>query len=851
MRGIIRYIIFSLLTVMSVSIGRTQNAPITHLKGLVRDSVTHEPLPYASYLLVGGGIGGLTDENGRFEVKTGKSFSMVEVSLLGYTSKRVPARRRTASDIVIDLAPDGVQLNEVVVTKQKDKYSKKNNPAVELLNRIISAKELTDPRRNDFYNYNKYERINIALNDFNPDSGQNSLVRKFKFLKDHVDTSEVSGHPILNISTREKSSQIHYRKNPKDEKEYVTGIRRVGLDDFLDQQSLQTFYEDVLREIDLYGNDVTILQNKFVSPLSRIAADFYKFYINDTIEMGNELCIELLFVPRNSQTFGFTGRIYVSTADSTMFIKKVTMGVPKDINLNFIDKLYIEQEFDRAPDGSRLKTRDDMTAEMSIVPGMQGMYVRRNTAYSDHDFARRSDEKELFKPMERIVEMKDAINKTTEFWDDHRLIPMSDSESNVESMVTKLRSMPLYYWTEKVVKILVSGYIQTGKNSKFDVGPMNTTISGNTIEGLRMRAGGMTTANLSKRWFMRGYGAYGTKDHKWKYRGEVEYSFHDKTYHSREFPIHSLRATQMYDVDMLGQHYEFTNADNMFLSLKRKSDTQMTYHQVSQLEYTLELRNNFSILAGFKFERQESTVYMPFTNGFGRSFGHYDQAQWSLQLRYAPGEKFYQTKSYRIPINFDAPIFVLTHTYSPKNFLGSMFDVNKTEMSIQKRFWFSAFGYTDIILKGGHVWSRSAYPNLLLPNANLSYTIQPESYSLMNAMEFINDSYAGWDVTYYANGTIFNYIPYFKKLKLREVFSCRGLFGHLSKRNDPAYNDMLFRFPADAHTQKMNHTPYVEVGVGVENIFKFLRVDYVWRLTYLDNPGIDKSGLRIALHFTF
>ena len=137
-----------------------------------------------------------------------------------------------------------------------------------------------------------------------------------------------------------------------------------------------------------------------------------------------------------------------------------------------------------------------------------------------------------------------------------------------------------------------------------------------------------------------------------------------------------------------------------------------------------------------------------------------------------------------------------------------------------------------------------------MPNANLSYTIQPESYSLMNAMEFMNDEYFSWDVTYFLNGWLFNRIPLLKKLKWREIVSCRGLYGHLSDKNNPELSDGLFAFPI-ADTRAMGKTPYVEVGVGIENIVKVLRLDYVWRLTYRDSPGIDKSGLRISLHMTF
>lgn len=199
----------------------------------------------------------------------------------------------------------------------------------------------------------------------------------------------------------------------------------------------------------------------------------------------------------------------------------------------------------------------------------------------------------------------------------------------------------------------------------------------------------------------------------------------------------------------------------------------------------------------------------------------------------------------------DAPVFMLTHEIGPKGLFGGNFTINKTELSVSKRFWFSAFGYTDILLKAGKIWSQVQFPSLLWQNANLSYTIQPESYSLLNPMEFAMDQYASIDFTYWINGAILNRIPLIKKLKLREVITFKGFVGSLSNKNNPDYNDNLFRFPADANTKPMGKTPYMELSAGLDNIFTILRVDYVWRLTYRDNPAADKSGVRISLHFQF
>lgn len=841
--------IFGVVTTAATALAQHPMPP-TVVKGVVRDSLTHESLPFVAIYLKGSDRGIMTDADGRFSITTQVNFISLEVSTMGYTTKNVWVNKGQSNDVTIDMVPTGVALKELVVKPKKEKYSKKNNPAVEFVKRLMAQKHGYDPKSHDYYNYNKYEKMTMGLNDFSEKQKKNWLTGKFKFIFDYLDTSEVSGKPILTVSVKEKVSDCHFRRSPESAKEVVRGTKRAGIDEAFDQESVQRFLEDVFREVDIFSNDVPMMQNRFVSPLSKIGVDYYKYYLSDTIDVGGVRCIELSFSPFTPESFGFLGRIYVPLNDSTLFIKRVKLNVPKSINLNYVESITIMQDFEKAPDGSRLKTRDDMTVEFQIMKGTQGLYARRTTAYANHNFDPPQD-LEVFGKEEKTIVNADAEFMPDEFWKENRQVPITDKENAIKGLLTRLREVPLFYWTEKVITVLVSGYIPTSKESKFDFGPMNTTLSGNPVEGMRVRVGGMTTANLSKHWFARGYVAYGFNDEKLKYNGELEYSFNEKKYHSREFPIHSVKLTHKYDVDQLGQHYFFTNMDNVFLALKRKRDDKMTYLRKTCLDYTLETESGFSVQLGLEHDIQEATAVLPFIDGYGNVYRNYKEAMFNVTLRYAPGEKFYQTKSYRIPINFDAPIFTLTHTYAPKGFMGSMFTVNKTELSVQKRFWFSAFGYTDIILKAGKVWSEVSYPNLLLPNANLSYTIQPESYPLMNAMEFANDQYLSWDFTYWANGAILNRIPLIKYLKLREAFSFRGLYGKLKDSNNPELNNNLFRFPVGAQCKPMGKEPYMEIGVGLDNIFTILRLDYVWRLTYRDTPGVDKSGLRIQLHFTF
>lgn len=747
----------------------------------------------------------------------------------------------------------GVTLKEITVGRTKEHYSKRDNPAVEFVNKIRNARALTDPERNPFYNYRKYERISLGLNNFQSTLQPDKKQGRFGFLHEHVDTSDVTGLPILPLSVKEKVAEVIYRRSPKAKKQYVRGVSRSGVDEFADLDNMQTLVEDVFREIDLYENDIPLLRNRFVSPLAPVGPDFYKYYLTDTASVDGIPCVVLSFAPRNPATFGFLGRIYVAEGDTTMFVKKVDMGVSPTINLNFVDRLRIRQSFDKAPDGSRLKTLDDLYIEFKVFDSAPELYARRTTAYDNHNFSI-SPLAELYDTAGDEFIAENANLRDDTFWEEERQVRTSYNEGRIAELMARLREVPLYKYGEKALHIFVKGYVATSReNSKFEIGPLNTFVSGNSVEGLRLRVGGLTTANLSNRWFGRGYLAYGFHDKKIKYNCEVEYSFNDKKYHSREFPIHSIKIAGKYDIDQLGQNYSFTNPDNMFLSLKRGSNHLVTYMRQACATYQLELHNHLSFKFDINPRRMEKGPYVSFITSAGESFSHYNQLALKFQVRYSPGEKFIQTKSDRLAVNRDAPEFILTHEYVPQSVLGARWGVNRTELGIGKRFWLSAFGYTDVMMKGGYVWGKTSFPNLLTPDANLSYTIQRNSFALLNPLEFIGDKYVSWFITYWANGALFNQIPYFKKLKLREVFAFRGWVGSLAERNDPskASSGDLLLFPTEAHATQMGGKPYMEISAGIDNFFKCLRIDYVWRLTYRDVPNSDRSGLRIALHFTF
>lgn len=845
-------IVFLLASLLIAWVAKGQDVT---LKGVVTDSITGERLPYVSIIFKGTTMGTATDAEGNFSFSASTHAKFLDISYLGYETKELKIIPGKMANLNIKLVSSGIALNEVVIKPKKEKYNKKENPAVAFVKKVIESRESNDPRNHAYYQYDQYEKMIFAMNDYQPKPKKDGKTGKFDFLIDYVDTLDI-GKTILPVSEKERVETVYYRKEPKSEKRVVKGAKSAGVDEIFSRDGIQQFLNQVFREVDIFENDIPLFLQRFVSPLSTMGPNYYKYYLLDTVNVNGHPCVDLGFVPFNSETFGFTGHLYV-TLDSTYFVQRAKLNVPKDINLNFVSGMTIEQTFDRAGDGTRIITKDDINVDFKISEKSKGMYARRLNVYSNQTFTE-PQEQLVFKESAPVVTLKNAYNQSEDFWENNRPEEVGKHKHNsVEQLMAKFRSIPIFYVTEKVVSILVSGYIATNKDplkSKFEFGPMNTVVSGNAIEGARFRVGGATTTAFSKNLFFDGYMAYGTKDEKLKYDALIEYSFNDRKEYRKEFPVNSIRLEYMYDINQLGQQYMYTNKDNMFLAWKRQKDTRATYLRNAELTYYHEQYNGLAYGAVLRNRQEYATEYAVFDRiGAGGNIiptKSYGMTELELKFRYAKDEKFYQTKSFRYPITFDALIFNFSHVMAKKDLLGSAYDYHRTDIGIQKRFWFSAFGYIDLITKAGKVWNKVPYPLLILPNANLSYTVQPESYTNMNAMEFISDEFASWDLTYYMNGNLLNRLPVIKKLKWREVFAFRGMWGHLTDKNNPTNGgEGLYLFPNGSYT--FGKAPYMEASVGIENIFKFLRLDYVWRLNYLDHPSIQTKGVRFMMRMSF
>ena len=197
----------------------------------------------------------------------------------------------------------------------------------------------------------------------------------------------------------------------------------------------------------------------------------------------------------------------------------------------------------------------------------------------------------------------------------------------------------------------------------------------------------------------------------------------------------------------------------------------------------------------------------------------------------------------RINLGTKYPVLQINAIYGLPHFFES--NQEYFQLNFQLKHWFNVFGigWSKYVIEGGKVWGTVPYPLLEIAPGNQTRIFDQYVFNLMNYYEFINDEYVSVFYTHHFDGLFFNHIPLLRKLKWREVISAKGIIGNLSEKNAqysvfPSYSQSLLK-------------PYYEVGVGVENIFRIARIDFVWRVNHLTNKDIQGFGVFGSLQFNF
>ena len=460
-----------------------------------------EAIPFASAMYKGHHVAVASDIDGNFTIDRHEGW-VLTFSSVGFKSHEMTVDAKTPSKLKIVLKDESRSLGEVVVKVRRGKYSRKNNPAVELMKRVVAAKKRTDLSNHDYYQYNKYQKITLAMNDIKPADLDSGRFKNKPWVVDQIETSPYNNKLILPVSVDETVSQHIYRKDPKEEKDIIKGTRSEGVNNLLQTGDiLNTMLKEVFTDVDIYDDHIRLLQYQFTSPIGETGISFYRYYIADTVYVDRDLCYHLEFIPNNQQDFGFRGDLYI-LADSTLHVKKCEMTLPKRTDVNFVEDMKIVQEYTKLPNGEWVLTTDDMTAEIRINKWIHEALVTRTTRLSDYAFDELPNK--LFKGKAKVKHEADAMVRDDDFWNQYRAVGLTKSESSMNAFIHRMEQSKNFKWIIFGIRALFENYVETGSSrtkSKFDFGPINTLISKNFVDGYRFRVSGRTSANLNPHFF--------------------------------------------------------------------------------------------------------------------------------------------------------------------------------------------------------------------------------------------------------------------------------------------------------------------------------------------------------------
>ncbi len=799
----------------------------TKIMGTAKDAQSGEPLPFVNIVFKGTTIGVTTGFDGNYAIETKNPGDSLIASFIGYIQQVKPVEKGKFQYINFIMEPTNFELETVVIKAGE-------NPAEVLLRKIIANKPLNDPDKYDAYQYEAYNKIQIDANNINEKFMQRRIFRPFQFIFDNVDTSTVNGKTYLPIFLSESISEVYSKRNPRATIEFIKATKVSGIEN----ESMMQFLGDKFQHTNIYDNFIEIFQKNFVSPIANSGISFYKYYLIDSAFHGNKWCYKVMFKPRHKQTLTFTGHYWVH--DTTFAIKEIEMKIAGDANLNFVNDLVISKEFDLIDGKYWLLTKDYAIGDFNVIEDNKevlGFFGRKTTTYRNFFINQPKDDKFYSRPVNVIVEDSASL-KESNFWIENRHEELTRDEKTIYFMVDTLKTIPRFNTYIDIIQMITTGYYVTGN---FEIGPYASLLSFNAVEGARLRFGGRTSNQFSKKVMFDAYGAYGTLDSRWKYGGGFLYMLNKN-------PRRALGGSFKYDLEQLGASQNAFREDFFFAFIFRRNPAdKLSMVDETRLYYEHEwfngFQNTFNVIHRNLYPIGDSKFeYYP-TPDSTVDQNALTTTEVRLSTRLAYKERFLMGEFERVSLGAKFPILEIAYGYGIPDRLGGEFEYHKLQLRLSHWFNLANFGWSKYVLETGRIWGTLPYPLLKLHEGNETFFFDEYAFNLMNYYEFVSDRYISAYYTHHFDGYFFNRVPLLRKLKWREVAFIKGLAGGIGD-NNRTYSV----FPENT---SFLDKPYFEAGAGVENIFKFLRVDAIWRLSYLDHPNITPFGLMMSMQFSF
>jgi len=822
-------LISGVLLLLVVLFYSSATAQITKIRGKVTDSSTGEPVPFVNVYFKGTTIGTTTDLNGFFSLETRQASDSVAASSVGFISVVKPLERNKYQEINFDLVPDQISLSEVVIRAGE-------NPAEILLRKVIASKPLHNSENLDYSQFEAYTKIAFDANNLSEKFKNRKILKPFEFIFDYVDTSSISGKAYLPVFLSETLSDVYFRSSPKTRREVIKASRVSGIDN----SSISQLMGDMIQQVNIYDNYITLFQKNFISPISGAGLLSYRYYLVDSASINGQWCYKLAFKPRRKQEFTFVGNMWIH--DTTFAVKQFDMQIVGDANINFINDLVLQQEFTLIDGKNWMLTRDKLVSDFNVTSRDSakniGFFGTKISSYKNF-VINQAKEKEFYNtPVVTTID-DEAGSKDELYWVESRHESLTDRESKIYQMIDTLKTLPVFNTWVDVIQMIVSGYYVKGK---MEWGPYMSTYSYNQLEGHRFRLSGRTSNAFSKKLMLEGFAAYGLNDQQIKYGSGFMYMLGKN-------PRRVLKGNLNYDIEQLGQSQNAFREDFLLASLFRRNPAdKMSLVEKYQGSYEHEWFNGFSNTVSLTRQGIWSTGRVPFSlncaNGDCLKQAHVLRTtEINLSTRVSFQERFVMGEFERVSLGGKYPVLELNYAYGMPGVFKSEFEYHKLNISV--RHWFNvlSWGWSKYNIEAGKIWGEVPYPFLKIHPGNETYVFDESAFNLMNYYEFVSDQYVTFYYTHHFVGTFLNKVPLLRKLKWREVAQVKGVIGNVSRKN-LAYSLL----PKGTYSIGK---PYIEAGLGIENIFRIFRIDAVWRLSYYDHPDIKKFGVMVSMQFDF
>jgi len=824
-----RNFIFFFFTLLSLSQPLILNAQVTRIMGIVANAKTGEPMPFVNVVFVGTSTGATTGFDGTFSIETTAPGDSLTASFIGFKTTKMPIKAGAFQKLNFFLEPTDFELETVVIVAGE-------NPAEVLLRNIIKNKNQNNPERVGALEYEAYNKIQIDINNITDKFKERKVFKHFNFIFDNVDTSTVNGKTYLPVFLSEAISNVYTRANPKASLEIVTATKTSGIEN----ESVMQFLGDKFQQTNVYDNYIGLFQKNFISPIANFAINYYKYYLIDSAYFDNQWCYKIMYQPRKKQTLTFDGHIWVH--DTTFAIKEISLRIAADANINFINDLVIEKQFGLIDQQYWLLTKDYIIGDLNIFDEMDkqpvGFFGRKTTTYRNF-VVNQPREDDFYKSPVNVVVSEKAAKKPDSFWMENRHEELTRDEKTIYFMVDTLKTIPRFNTYVDIIQMLTTGYYVNGN---IEFGPYASILSFNAVEGARFRLGGRTSNQFSTRLMLYGHVAYGTLDQQFKYGAGFLYMINKN-------PRRTIGADFKYDLEQLGASQNAFREDFFLAFLFRRNPAdKLSLVEQTKVHYEHEWFNGFSNKVNlihsniYPAGKTKFSLKDPFINDTVNQSA-ITSTEIRLDTRLAYKERFVMGEFERVSLGAKYPILDIRYGYGIPHRLGGEYEYHKLQLSASHWFNVLNLGWSKFIIESGRIWGKLPYPLLKLHEGNETYFFDEYSFNMMNYFEFISDKYLSAYYTHHFDGYFFNRVPLFRKLKWREVVFAKGLIGGLDDKNS-SYSVL----PEGMFTLSK---PYFEAGAGIENIFKVIRVDAIWRLAYLDHPNISKFGIRFSLQFSF